>query len=778
MALAASVAAGVAAGLPCPAGLTAGRLIGVALAVGVAAAVGLSGGDRRRRLVWGLSAAAAGFLAATMPAEPSADREESPASIVGVVTASPRREAVPHTRTVSGRSGDYTRVPLLVEHGPAWLEGRELEAVVDGHVPTLSAGDRVRAEGVLGLVEPAGNPGRAAGERRWRLSVARPDAIAVVDARPPWRRRVRGGVAATLRSRLRFPRSAVAEALVLGTRDRVPESLTRAFGRTGVGHLLSISGTHVGIVAGLALLIVSRVTGSAAARALAVLACVLAFAWLTETRTSVVRATILAAAAAAGVLAGRRLEPLAVLSVALLAVLSAEPAELLEPGTQLSFAAVLAILLANRAGLFDRLTPWRLSKHPDERWAARSGRWAWQTVLLSFVVWAAVTPLIWLHFREVTFWAPLLTVAMLPVVAATMATLLPLTALDLWWPMPDGAWAVPSGLIAAMSASVEAVSGWLGSGVTVRTPPSWAVAAAYAALLAAGLARSRRTERWAVRGLLVGGACLAGASVWPASRPALRVTTLSVGHGLCVVVQTGDGRTALYDVGSMGDSHATGDRVAAALRELGVDSVQTVFLSHADRDHYASLPPLLEEMAVGRVLVHPSFRADAPERVEELLSGLESRGVPVGYTAAGDRYRLGAARLDVLHPSPGDRFESDNEESLVLSVEAAGRRVLLTGDVEGRGLSWMLSLDPRPCDLLLAPHHGAVAGNTAELDAWATPKAVACSSGHERAGRLESVYRRAVVFQTRTDGAVIATVEGDGSMRVEGWKSKRRFRVP
>ena len=205
----------------------------------------------------------------------------------------------------------------------------------------------------------------------------------------------------------------------------------------------------------------------------------------------------------------------------------------------------------------------------------------------------------------------------------------------------------------------------------------------------------------------------------------MRLTSLSVGHGLCTVVQTANDRTILFDVGSMTDSDRTAIRVETALRELGVHAVQTVFLSHADRDHYGSLLALLDEMTVGEVIVHPSFRDDPPPPLRKLLEEIERRGVPLRYTAAGDRYDYGSVIATVMHPEAGGRYPTDNEESLVVMLEAAGRRVLSTGDIEERGLDWLMTLPPAGVDLLLSPHHGAVDANTSELAEWANPTVVA-----------------------------------------------------
>ena len=748
--------------------------------LGVATLLLLRGGLRREgdgRLAIAL-ATGAGFAGWLLCEASPVNAAEAIAEVEGVLAASPERHRIPHTATVAGTSGDYTTAVLdVTASSDARVRGGRVLLVVPGHAPTLTAGQTVRTTGRLQPVRPPANPGEVRSPHDWRLSVRDAEAVRTLAAsRPSFRERVRGGVAATLRQRLSFPEAAVAEALTLGRRDRVPEELSDAFRRTGTGHLLAISGTHVGIVTVLVLIVVSRVTRSVVLRAAAVAGCLLLFGWLVETRTSVTRSVLFAALAALGVAGGRRVDPFALLSVAAVVVMAGDPEAIIDPGTQLSFAAVTAILVFLRAGLIDRLTPNRLMAEPAGL-AIRIARRAVQYLLWATVIWMAVLPLTWFHFGTVAFWGPLMTVLLLPVVSVAMTALFLSVAGDVWLPLPSILWDISETSLSAMVRLVEFGGRSDAMTVSFGGPAAAAVAAFYvlAVLACVGPPPVPRWSKRALAGWLVVSAVL---SVWPRERPAMRVTSLSVGHGLCTVVQTAGDRTILLDVGSMADSDRTALRVEDALRELGVQSVQTVFLSHADRDHYGSLQSLLKAMSVGEVVIHPSFRDDPPPPLTALLNDLDARGVPLRYTTAGDRYDYGSVRATVLHPDNDSRFESDNEESLVVRLEAAGRTVLSTGDIEHLGQEWLMTLPGEPVDLLLSPHHGAVDANTRRFARWCRPKVVVCSSGHDRADLLTKSYPGAAVFQTLTDGAVTFTVTADGSADVTGYRSRRRFRVP
>ena len=738
----------------------------------------------RRPSAAGFHLTAAGTAAAAIAGFLSADRHDPAAGadalaeVRGVLSEAPQRHEVPAAATISGTSGDYTTAALRVRDSTdPRIRRRSVLLAVPGHAPNLVSGMEVRATGRLRPVPPPANPGETRPPHDWRLTVRNAEAVeAADDAGPTFRERVRGGVAATLRANLPPPQSGLAEALALGRRDRVPDALRDAFRDTGTGHLLAISGTHVGIVTALTLLAVSRLTRSVAGRAAAVAACVLLFGWLVESRASVTRSVLFGTLAAAGVAGGRRVDPFALLSVAAVVVMAGDPGAIADPGTQLSFTAVAAILIASRGRVVGRMTPPALRRE-DAPLHLRAARRLIEFLLWSTVIWLAVLPLTWLHFGRLAAWAPVMTVLLLPLVTAAMVSQSVALAADLWVPLPGWAWWPANASLSAVVGLVSAAARADGLNWSVAGPPAWSIAAAYGTAVVA-FTTAGRAKAWSRRVLLTAllVACLT--SAWPRPSPAMRLTSLSVGHGLCTVVQTAAGRTILLDIGSMTDSDRTAFRVEDALRELGVRSVQTVFLSHADRDHYGSLRSLLGKMTVGEVVIHPSFRDDPPPPLTALLAELDARDIPLRYTTAGDRYDYGSVQATVLHPDNNSRFKTDNEESLVVRLRAAGRTVLSTGDIEDLGQQWLMTLPPRPVDVLLAPHHGAVDANTRRFAGWCRPRAVVCSSGHDRADALSGTYAGAAIFQTLTDGAVTLTVEEDGSAVLTGYRSRRRTALP
>lgn len=253
----------------------------------------------------------------------------------------------------------------------------------------------------------------------------------------------------------------------------------------------------------------------------------------------------------------------------------------------------------------------------------------------------------------------------------------------------------------------------------------------------------------------------------------LECAFLPVGHGAAVVVELPGGQTLLYDAGQLGSPLAGARTVAAHLWSRGITHIDAVVISHADVDHFNAIPELLRRFSVGVIYLSPTFLEDQGGAVRALLAAVKDSGVKLQEISAGDALRVpGDCRLEVRHPPPLGVPGSDNANSVVLTLEHRGRRILLTGDLEQRGLEALLSDEPYDCDVLLAPHHGSRFSDPPGLAAWSQPEWVAVSCGHgDDPEAVEEAYGRrgATVLSTVRDGTIEVTIDSDG-MKVRGWR--------
>jgi competence protein ComEC len=311
-----------------------------------------------------------------------------------------------------------------------------------------------------------------------------------------------------------------------------------------------------------------------------------------------------------------------------------------------------------------------------------------------------------------------------------------------------------------------------------RTPWSWLpvdgpgtgwLSGYYGLLALALLVRGTRLARWVWRGLglwTIGALALAAV---PPPRSGLTCTFIDVGHGGAILLELPGGRTLLYDAGSFAQGDRAVQSILAMLRARRIERLDGVLLSHADADHYNGAVGLLEWRPIGGFWIPQRFLDfDQPGVVEVCTAALE-RGVPMGVLQAGDRLMAGETRLEVLHPRGGFADPHDNSQSLVLEVEYAGRRLLLTGDVELGGLTDLLQREPpRRIDVLQAPHHGSRRANTADLERWATPQNVIAQSREpETRDRLRTTYPDAQQVLTNVEaGSITVHISPDGGLEM------------
>ena len=261
--------------------------------------------------------------------------------------------------------------------------------------------------------------------------------------------------------------------------------------------------------------------------------------------------------------------------------------------------------------------------------------------------------------------------------------------------------------------------------------------------------------------------------------PAAQLSAVAVRDGSCFVLQCG-GKTLVFDCGSQQLSGVGRRAVVPVLRSLGVSRIDVLVISHADLDHYNGVPDLLDAMPVDAVWVSPDVPAEAahaPGRAAAVLaSALRARGLTPWTLTRGDRFMLGPAELEVLWPPPPSEGGADwlgNDGSVVLRASVAGRRLLLSGDIQERATDVLLQ-DPAAlrADVADLPHHGAFIRNSAAWLEAVDPAWVLHSCGERRFGRDKWAAALAERPNTRRlatarDGFVQVQVGLDGALG--GW---------
>lgn len=739
-----------------------------------------------------------------------------PVAVRGLVKSAPRLLTPPATTARSAAIGPASELVLAVtavRDDDTWRPAAGEATVVVRDTPIeLLTGTEVEIFG-RGL-RPAAplNPGefdaaaRARAERR--LSILRVggwDGVTVLARPRPWapaavldRLRIAGSRA--LATGISAERAPIASALLLGQREALPRAVTADFTATGTIHVLSISGLHVGLLAAglfasLRSLLVPR---QPAVAAVAVVTG--AYAMLVGAETPVVRATLMVWVACLAMVVSRRGSTLNALAAAAVVLVSWRPAEALSAGAQLSFLSTsVLIAVARAAARRPETDPIARLVERSRSGFVKSARRMGRGVLVAFVtglaVWLATAPLVAARFHVVSPVALVANVVIAPLVPIAMACGL-LCLVTAW--LSSAAAAV----FAAGADASLALLGWVvataaevsGGHAWVAGPPAWWVTGWYAIFAGAVIWGRRdllrRPATWAtLAGGWAGVGLLASAvGAFTASGPVgMRVVMAAVGHGCGMLVRAPTGRCLLYDAGRLGAPEAACRSIAAVLWSEGVTRIDTLVISHADVDHFNAVPDLLARFRVGEIVVPERFAAGGSPAVVDLLLAAAGRRVPVRTARAGDSFPLDPlCRVRILHPpkSPcaaGGRAPhgDDNASSLVMAVEAAGRRLLLTGDLDGEALRAFSAADPGACDVLIAPHHGSPTSLPADIARATTPSVVLVSGRDGRAWpEVSAAYRTAAaganVLKTGGEGALAVTLAAGGvsveRFTTRGWR--------
>jgi competence protein ComEC len=496
-------------------------------------------------------------------------------------------------------------------------------------------------------------------------------------------------------------------ALAIGDQRAIDPELWRVFARTGVTHLLSVSGLHVTMVAGLAAGLagwvwrrssrrVLRLPAQKVAAAAGFLAA-LAYTLLAGFAVPAQRTLYMLSVVALAMWTGRTTVVSRVLALALLLVLLLDPWAVLSAGFWLSFGAV---------GLLFYIGAGRLA---EGHWLPAWGRAQWAVTI-------GMIPALLALFQQFSLVSPLANAVAIPVVSLLVTPLALLGALPLTEPL---LWVAHW-----LTAELMKLLDWLAASDWAiwqqQSPPGWAVLLGTVGVGWLLLPRGF-PARW------VGAVALLPLVFIPAPRPATGealVRVLDVGQGLAVHIQTAS-HDLLYDAGPAFSADAnSGNRIIVPyLRAAGVRRLDMMMVSHRDKDHEGGAQAVLA--AVPTALLSSSLSVDHP------LSAIPVTRRPC---IDGESWEWDGVRFIVLHPTEAGYLaaKTTNELSCVLKVSAVGGAVLLTGDIEARTEAALLERHAADvgAEVLVPPHHGSRSSSSPVFVAAVQPRQVIFSSGY------------------------------------------------
>ena len=541
--------------------------------------------------------------------------------------------------------------------------------------------------GATGYVRPSPKPVLLGCDSAWT-------SIAV------WRQSITERLSLTLKDETNL---ALIKALTIGDGNSITQQQWDVFRKTGTTHLVVISGSHVGLIAGLVYFLVLKLwawTGLLAwspQRVAAVAAILIAvfYAGLAGFSVPAQRAVIMLAVVMLAIILQRNNRPFNTLAVALFAVLAIDPLAVLSAGFWLSFLAVSVIVyaVAGRLG-----KPGYILEVIKINWATSVG----------------LAPLLLLFFQQVSLISPLANFIAVPVISLLVVPLLLLAVLvmfvsplvasklfiiadtalqGLWWllvRLAELPWATINHAQPSIWALVFTIPGILLLLAPVGIPARWLSLVMFLPLV---FTEPKRPETGAIR-----------------------MTLLDVGQGLSAVVQTAN-HWLVYDTGAKfsADSDMGQSTLLPFLRQQGADKIDKLIISHGDNDHIGGAVSLMRGMPTEQVLTS----------VPQLLSEYS----PVK-CATGESWTWDNVSFTLL--SPPNAFASENDNSCVLKIQSDHGAMLLTGDIEALAESWLIETygNNLKAKVLIAPHHGSKTSSTPNFLHVIEPEYVLIPAGY------------------------------------------------
>lgn len=472
-------------------------------------------------------------------------------------------------------------------------------------------------------------------------------------------------------------------ALALGMRGDISQEQWNDLQRTGTGHLIAISGLHIGLVAGLCFFLAQffwrlwprlcLCLPAPKAAAIIALCGASVYAFLAGLAIPTQRALAMIFVVMLAVLLDRTHKPSHVLSLALLFVLLLDPAAVLAAGFWLSFAAV-SILLYGMSGRYQVIRGWK-------SW----GRAQW-------LVSIGLVPLGLFLFQKTSLISPLANLIAIPWVSFLIVPLVlsGTLALSIYKPVGEFLLQLCDALLSPLQALMTNLAGLSYAQWIQHSPPVWVMITAAIAIVLLLAPAGIPVKRMGI--LLLLPVFTAGPARVPYA--GVRLTVLDVGQGLATVIETQQ-HVLVYDTGpKFSERFDTGDSVVLPyLYQRDIKQVDTMVISHGDNDHRGGFESVQKNIGIRKLY------SGTPEKLIQFSPLACQQSI---------QWQWDGVRFTFLHPDKLESFKK-NDRSCVLKIESPGGSILLTGDIHKKSERHLLTEQASrlKSDILIAPHHGS-----------------------------------------------------------------------
>ena len=550
--------------------------------------------------------------------------------------------------------------------------------------------------------------------------------------------------------------------LLAGDRSGIPEAIRNDFQRTGLVHVLAISGFHVVLLAGILSVFLKATRLPHKAANLIAIALLFLYVPITGGSPAVQRAVLMFSIPQLGTMLGRPANTLNSLGVALLFILLPDPAQLWNIGFQLSATATAGILLGNSCNPL-RNVPEALRK--SKIWKLADG-YILSPTYVTLCATLATAPFLIHHFKTLSPLAWLGNIIIVPLVswgmqAGLFALLSPVDILC-------ETFCAAAGFFLRMASFLtRLLSDSTGAAITVG-PFSPAILLLLGSLFAflPVIRKNAIAKSYGLLCLLLFSVIFCFQGHTKVAHPSWSLALIDVGQGDSILLTTPSGKHILVDSGDRSRRDSGKDIIVPFLRHSGILKLDALVITHPDLDHFGGASSIMRTFPVKELWINKCSRTEPKEDWLNTLSTAADRGIPIRDINRGFTWSERHFKIQAVHPNPnssaGLKCSNANQGSITLRASGLKHSAMLTGDLTVAGEKEILASDAAvQSEILKLGHHGSkTSSSTAFLTAVA-PQLALISSGRKNkfrhpskqvTDRLDSL--RIPYLNTATSGTV------------------------
>ncbi|MHC4264722.1 MAG: ComEC/Rec2 family competence protein [Planctomycetota bacterium] len=683
-----------------------------------------------------------------------------------------------------------------VEASSGWMDVEGMVRVqVSEPVMDLRAGDYIEGHCWLNRFEGPKNPGQFNFARYLAnkgvyvgASINSRDAVSVLNKESGFftklKNTFREKVTQALLSDTSIEKSSksMMQALLLGYRGDIERSTYEAFRETGLLHFISLSGMHLGILAGFIWWLCKAAGLLKRARAVICITALCAFLLIVPPRAATLRAAIICFVFCLSFLFQRRTSHLNSLSLAAIVLLLIRPTGLFEAGWQLSFSSVLGILIfTDRIHFFinEKTGGWAWLKKAKKtnlflKIVSKPADHIFTLFCVGVSAWLGGAGILLYHFYTINPLTSLWTVAAFPLVALILV--LGYLKIVISFLLPTFSFILGlliNGVSALLIWMVKFLAGLNISEILIGHVPVIIIIIYYCLLVFVVFVHIRRP-------IIKQAVCFScvlmlllflGALKWQRThRNSLFATVLNVGHGQAVFVQMPGGENVLFDAGSLNVKDAGQRAVVPFLTYNGINKIDAIIISHDDIDHINGIPEIVNSCKVQQIYASETVLNDVDEwgTIRFLKSFLAGKGFDIQKLSEEIRFGSGAEIRFIWPRLPVTDLEdlSDNDKSLVSLIKSENCKILLCSDIEKKAQRRITELYPElKCDAMVVPHHGLVTTLEENFAEKLGAQFCICSCDRRQFERHKAQKNNNWLY-TAVDGAIEITLSAKGDISV------------